>query len=116
MVVDDSKLIRQKIERECDPSLFQIAGSAADGADALSLFKLAMPNVVTMDLTMPNLDGIQCIEGLIELDPSVKILVISALNDKETGIEALEKGAMGFITKPFSGSDLQTALREIIED
>ena len=116
MVVDDSKLIRQKIERECDAGLFHVIGLAADGADALELFKVAMPNVVTMDLTLPNLDGIGCIEGLIKLDPNVRILVISALNDKETGIDALEKGAMGFITKPFSGGDLQIALREIIED
>lgn len=116
MIVDDSRLIRQKIERECDQSLFEVVGTAGNGAEALSLFQSLSPDVVTMDLTMPNLDGIGCIQGLIKLDSEVRILVISALNDKATGLEALEKGAMGFVTKPFTGRDLQEALRDIIED
>jgi len=74
------------------------------------------PDVVTMDLTMPNLDGIETIEQLVMLKPEVKILVVSALNDKATGMEALERGAMGFINKPFSESDIRSALATIIED
>ncbi|MCH2190125.1 MAG: response regulator [Gammaproteobacteria bacterium] len=116
MIVDDSRIIRQKIERECDQSIFNVVGSAINGEHAISLFKEISPDVVTMDLTMPNLDGIGCIKGLVKLDPSCKILVISALNDKATGMEALEAGAMGFVTKPFSALELQEALREIIED
>ncbi len=116
LIVDDSKLIRQKIERECDQNLFHIVGSAIDGSQALSLFFQQAIDVVTMDLTMPELDGIECIESLVRLDPDVKILVISALNDVATGMEALEKGAMGFVTKPFSGSELQSALCELVED
>lgn len=116
MIVDDSKLIRQKIERETDSKLFNIVADAANGAEAITLFKELSPDVVTMDLTMPTLDGIECINALVKIDNTVKILVISALSDKETGIEALEKGAMGFIVKPFSGNDLQSALRDIIED
>jgi len=116
MIVDDSSLIRQKIERECDHSMFKIVSSAVNGADAITKYKDSSPEVVTMDLTMPNLDGIECIKGLIDINPSCRILVISALNDKETGIEALEVGAMGFITKPFSTGELQEALREIISD
>jgi len=116
MIVDDSRMIRQKIERECDLSLFKVVGSAVNGAHAITLFEELRPDVVTMDLTMPNLDGIGCIKGLIKLDPKCKILVISALNDKATGIEALEVGAMGFVTKPFTATELQEALREIIAD
>lgn len=109
-------LIRKKIERECDQNQFKVVGSAEDGKAAIELFKQVSPDVVTMDLTMPNLDGIECIQGLVDLQPNVRILVISALNDKATGIKALEKGAMGFVTKPFSGQELQSALGEIIED
>ncbi|GAA6139152.1 response regulator [Arenicella sp. 4NH20-0111] len=116
MIVDDSMLIRKKIERECDQRQFNVVGTAEDGAAAISLFKKVSPDVVTMDLTMPHLDGIECIKGLVKLQPKVRILVISALNDKATGIKALEKGAMGFVTKPFSGQELQSALGEIIDD
>ncbi len=116
MIVDDSKLIRQRIAREYDADTFELIGTAENGADAIDLFEQSSPDVVTMDLTMPKLDGIDCIEQLISRDPSTKILVISALNDTSIGIEALEKGAMGFITKPFSGADLKAALKEIIDD
>lgn len=116
MIVDDSKLIRQRIEREYDAQTFELVGTAENGALALDMFERTKPDVVTMDLTMPCLDGIKCIEKLIERDPKIRILVISALNDKATGIEALEKGAMGFITKPFSSTDIRVALSDIIYD
>ncbi len=116
MIVDDSKLIRQRIAREYDATTFELVGTAKNGFDAIELFDRASPDVVTMDLTMPELDGIECIEQLIIREPSTKILVISALNDTAIGMEALEKGAMGFITKPFSGADLKIALNEIIDE
>ena len=116
MIVDDSKLIRQRIEREYDSSTFNLVGTAENGEVAISLFDQSHPDVVTMDLTMPELDGIECIERLVAKAPDIRILVVSALNDKATGMEALEKGAMGFITKPFSGADIKAALNEIIAD
>ena len=116
MIVDDSKLIRRKIAREYDSITFTLVGTAENGVEALKLFTRTRPDVVTMDLTMPELDGIACIEQLIERDPSIRILVVSALNDTATGIEAIEKGAMGFINKPFTSADIKMALNELIED
>jgi len=116
MIVDDSRLIRKKIERECDQNLFRVVASAGNGAEALELYRKTTPDAVTMDLTMPTLDGVACIRGLVEQNSEIKILVISALKDQATGMEALEEGAMGFVTKPFSGRELQFALQEIIED
>ncbi len=116
MIVDDSRLIRRKIGREYDSTTFSLVGMAENGVDALKLFARTRPDVVTMDLTMPELDGIACIEQLIARDPSIRILVVSALNDTATGIEAVEKGAMGFINKPFTSADIKAALTEIIND
>ena len=116
MIVDDSNLIRKKIEREFDQLKFELVASAANGVDAIEKFKELSPDVITMDITMPNLDGIECIEKLIELKPATKILVISALNDKATGMEALEKGAMGFINKPFTQQEIIEALETLIEE
>ncbi len=117
MIVDDSKLIRHKIARQSDQKLFDVVCSAANGEEAVDMLKQFNPDVVTMDLTMPMLDGIECIKQLVEIDDTVKILVISALNDKATGMEALEEGAMGFITKPFNENDLRIALMDmVIED
>ena len=116
MIVDDSKLIRKKIERECDRGEFKVVCSAENGEQAVSMFREFSPQVVTMDLTMPNIDGIGCIKQLVQMNNEVKILVISALNDKGIGIQALEEGAMGFITKPFTETHLKTALAHILED
>ena len=114
LIVDDSNIVRRKIERGRDSSLFNVVGSAGSGIEALEKFNNLDPDVVTMDLTMPQMDGIECISKLIEIKPSVKILVISALSDKLTGIEALERGANGFLCKPFDDGDLSGALQELV--
>jgi two-component system chemotaxis response regulator CheY len=116
MVVDDSMLIRKKIIREHDDNKFLLVGEASNGLEAVRLFKMHRPDVVTMDLTMPHLDGIQCIEQLMEIDPNVNVLVISALSDEDTGMEALEKGAKGFVNKPFTEEQITEALDIIIAD
>jgi len=116
MIVDDSNIIRRKIERCNDSKKFRVVAAAANGTEALELFKQTRPQVVTMDLTMPEMDGIACIQQLMALDAELRILVISALSDKATGIEALKKGARGFLCKPFTDEQLLEALTELTED
>jgi len=116
MIVDDSNIIRRKIERCKDSNKFTVVASAANGAEALALYDQYKPRVITMDLTMPEMDGIACIEQLIARDADLRILVISALSDKATGIQALKKGARGFLCKPFSDEQLLEALTELVED
>lgn len=115
MIVDDSNIIRSKITRISDSDKFDIVGSASDGIDAMAKFRRLRPKIVTMDLTMPHMDGIDCIKNLVEIDPEVLILVVSALSDEATGIEALERGAAGFLQKPFSENQLREALHELTE-
>lgn len=116
MIVDDSTIIRRKIERCNNSEKFQVVASAANGAEAVELFKQKKPQIVTMDLTMPEMDGIACIQQLMALEPDLRILVISALSDKATGIDALKKGARGFLCKPFTDEQLLEALTELTED
>lgn len=114
MIVDDSKIIRRKIERESHSDQFNVVALAENGLEAIEMFKTFKPQLVTMDITMPEMDGIRCVENLIKIDPSVRILIISALSDLATGIEALEKGARGFLCKPFAQDQLQGALEELM--
>ncbi|BFM06581.1 response regulator transcription factor [Halioxenophilus aromaticivorans] len=116
MVVDDSNIIRRKIERSQQGGLFDVVGTAGSGVEALALFGQVDPDVVTMDITMPQMDGIECITQLKARKPEVKILVVSALSDKATGIEALECGAQGFLCKPFDDVKLNGALKELVGD
>ena len=117
MVVDDSNIIRTRIARiAADPRLpkVEMVGQAKNGVEALTVAQWYKPEVVTMDLTMPEMDGITCIERLQRMDADIKILVVSALSDKTTAIAALKKGAQGFLHKPFSDEQLVMALLELI--
>jgi two-component system chemotaxis response regulator CheY len=91
-------------------------GAARNGLEALEMHALLHPTLVTMDLTMPAMDGAECVAKLVQRDPELRILVISALADKLTAIDALEKGASGFLCKPFSDRQLNDAMRKLIGD
>jgi two-component system chemotaxis response regulator CheY len=114
MVVDDSNVIRRRIERAHDLPFVEFVGSARNGREALEMHARTHPTIVTMDLTMPEMDGNECVEQLVQRDPDIRILVISALADKTTAIDALERGASGFLCKPFSDRQLNDALRKLI--
>ena len=115
LVVDDSNIVRRRIERANDLSDIEFVGAARNGVEALEMHSRLRPTLVTMDLTMPEMDGSDCVEKLVQRDPALRILVISALADKLTAIEALEKGASGFLCKPFTDQQLNDALRKLIE-
>jgi two-component system chemotaxis response regulator CheY len=116
MIVDDSNIMRRRIERSQQFDELELIGTAGNGVEAIELFKKADPDVVTMDLTMPQMDGIECISKLVELKPAIRILVISALADKATAVEAMEKGANGFLNKPFTDRQLNEAIAELIRE
>ncbi len=116
MVVDDSQIIRNQIERALHNGDFEFCGSAKDGEEAIQEFKALKPRVVTMDLTMPRMDGLQAIKEMVAIDPSVRILVVSALKDTDTCLEALELGAYGFLCKPFTDYALIEAVEELVSD
>lgn len=117
MIVDDSNIIRNKISRcGVESTDFKIVATARDGIDAIRKYNAFLPDLVTMDLTMPRMEGLECIEELISLNPELRILVVSALSDKATGIKALQLGAHGFLLKPFSDQELLEALRSLMED
>jgi len=132
LIVDDSNLIRTFIARIAAgnghapapelpgqpvlPGLpaLSIVGLARNGTEALELARQTLPEVVTLDITMPEMDGLQCLDQLTQIVPGARILMVSALSDKATAITALKKGAHGFLHKPFTEEDLVAALREVL--
>ncbi len=115
LVVDDSEIIRTQI-KQCFTYVFSEVYLAKNGIDALEKMHIVKPDVVTMDLTMPQMDGVECISKMIEIDPKVKILVVSALSDYVTCLESLKRGASGFLDKPFNEEELQEAISILLED
>lgn len=116
MIVDDSEVIRSKINKVLNTQDFEIVGTAQNGLEAIDQFETLKPRVVTMDITMPKMDGLETIQRMIASDPDIRILVVSALADKPTLIKAMTLGAYGFLCKPFSDADLTEAVEELIED
>lgn len=116
MIVDDSNVIRNRIERSMSQLQIEVVATAVNGEDAVEKFKKTKPNFVTMDLTMPNMDGLECIQELKALDPNINILVVSALSDRKTGLRALQYGARGFICKPFTDDQLIAALTKLMDN
>ncbi|HET9694346.1 MAG TPA: response regulator [Steroidobacteraceae bacterium] len=114
LIVDDSNVMRRRIERCQQLDRLEVVGLAANGVEAIELFQRTDPDVVTMDITMPCMDGIECVSRLVQMKPDVLILVVSALADKATAVEAMERGANGFLNKPFSDRQLNDALDELI--
>lgn len=114
MIVDDSNIMRRRIERSKQIERLEVVAYAANGREAVEMFSQTNPDVVTMDLTMPEMDGVECVEKLVQMRSDVLILVVSALADKATAVEAIEKGANGFLCKPFTDRQLNDALQELL--
>lgn len=113
LVVDDSDLIRRAIKRTIERSGDEIE-TASNGVDALRVVENFDPEVVTMDISMPEMDGLTCIEGILKRRPSAKIIVISALGDKPTAVEAVRRGAQGFLLKPFTAEALSFEINDLV--
>ncbi|MEM9305006.1 MAG: response regulator [Pseudomonadota bacterium] len=115
LIVDDSRIIRNRIQRAVRDYNLEVVGTAGNGKEAIQLVSTVDPQLVTMDLTMPEVDGIESIERILAINPGLLILVVSALADKATAIEAIKKGAHGFLCKPFTEEELTDALGLLIK-
>ena len=115
LIVDDSSIMRRTIEKNLGSYDLEIIGQAANGMEALKLVESERPDVITLDITMPEMDGIACLEGIIKIKPDTKVMIITALSDKLTGLIALDKGARGFMYKPVNASDLEKAFDKLLK-
>lgn len=114
LIVDDSNIMRRAIEKYLTDFNLELVGTAGDGEAALQLFKAHLPELVTLDITMPRMDGLACLDEIMRLRPETKVLVISALKDPSTGLQALRKGAKGFLAKPFSPEEIRSEFQQIL--
>lgn len=117
MVVDDSQVFRSRITRLAGDTRLgglRVVAQAENGRVAVALARQHRPDLVTMDLTMPEMDGPACLEVLRTVLPGARILVVSALGDRATALRALSRGAHGFLLKPFSDEQMVESLQELM--
>lgn len=114
MIVDDSSIIRQTIKKYISEEDLDIVGSAENGKIALELFQRTNPDIVTLDITMPEMDGLTLLKKMTKINNNVKVMIITALADKATGLKAMKFGAKSFITKPFTETILNENLKRLL--
>lgn len=115
LVVDDSLVVRNAITRAVAQGAIEEVVRAEDGERAVELFLEHQPELVTMDLTMPRVDGLEAISRILAIRPETSILVVSALNSHRAAVDALQRGACGFLTKPFTEREVSEALELLVD-
>lgn len=101
LLADDSFFVRTCLRKIIEEAGFEVVGEAGNGNEAVDFYTKTRPDVVTMDITMPEVNGLEAIKRIREIDPEARIVVISAMGLEPTLKEAFSSGARGFITKPF---------------
>jgi len=101
MVVDDSSLMRHKLNRILSEAGLNVIGEAENGKQAVEKVEELKPSLITLDIEMPEMDGLEALEPLVQASPETKVVMVSSLGDDDRIIESISSGAMDFITKPF---------------
>ncbi|MCU0859250.1 MAG: response regulator [Thermoplasmata archaeon] len=114
LVVDDSDFMRRVLKNILESGGHKVL-EARNADEALRLFKKEGADIVTMDIVMPETDGIETVKALKDADPKVRIIMISALGHQKTVMRALEAGAMDFIMKPFTADDVLESVNAVLQ-
>lgn len=114
LVVDDAAFMRMMIKDILGKNGFEIAGEAENGAVAVEKWKELRPDLTTMDITMPEMDGIAAVKEIKKIDPNARIIMCSAMGQQAMVIEAIQAGARDFIVKPFQPDRVIEAVRKAV--
>lgn len=113
LVVDDAKVIRMVIKRLLTQQGYEVVGEAGNGREALEKYKELKPDAVTMDIIMPEVDGIQGLKEILAFDKQAKVIMISAIDQRDSLTDAIRNGATDYVVKPFEDDRMVTALKNI---
>jgi len=114
LIVDDAAFMRLTLKKILEKNGFEIAGEAENGDVGVKKYKELKPDVVTMDITMPIMDGVQALKKIRTFDPDARIVMISAVGQKPFIYEAVMSGAKSFIVKPFEEKHLVKVLSQVL--
>lgn len=114
LIADDAAFMRMMIKDILLSNGYEIAGEANNGLKAVELYKREKPDIVMMDITMPEMDGITAVKEIRKQDPSAKIVMCSALGQQSMVMEAIQSGAKDFIVKPFQPDRVIEALKKVL--
>lgn len=114
LIVDDAAFMRMMLKDILTKNGFEVIGEAGNGAEALAKYQELTPDLVTMDITMPEMDGITAVKEIRQRDPKAKIVMCSAMGQQAMVIDAIQAGAKDFIVKPFQPERVVEAVRRAL--
>ena len=115
LICDDSMFMRQKIKQTLEDAGFEVVGEAGTGVEAVAKYQELTPDLVTMDVVMPEKGGVEAVQEIIQGDAEACILMCSAMGQKKMITDALQAGARDFLVKPFGNSQLLDAVERALQ-
>ncbi|MCX7912171.1 MAG: response regulator [Dehalococcoidales bacterium] len=113
MVVDDAMFMRKKCAQFLAQNGYEVV-EAANGLEAVNKYQQMKPDAVLLDITMPDMDGLQTLKEILKIDPGAKVSMCSAMGQQSMVIEALKSGACDFVVKPFDASRVLSAVKKMV--
>ncbi|MBU3176454.1 response regulator [Clostridium estertheticum] len=114
LIVDDAAFMRMMIKDILEKNGFEIVGEASNGLKGVELYKTEKPDIVTMDITMPEMDGIEAVKAIKAFDPAAKVIMCSAMGQQTMVMDAIRAGARDFIVKPFQSDRVLEAIKKVL--
>ena len=116
VIVDDTAFMRLRLKNIMESNGYEVIGEGMDGEQAIELYKQHKPSLVTMDITMPKMDGISAVKEILAYDAGAAIIMVSAMGQKALVMEALSAGAKDFVLKPFQPDRVSEALAKVNQE
>ena len=113
LIVDDAAFMRISIKNMLTKNGYEVVGEAENGAIGVDMYKDLKPDIVTMDITMPEMSGLEALKEITKQDPQAKIVMVSAMGQEAMVREAIVSGAKGFIVKPFKEEGIIAAIKKL---
>lgn len=116
LVTDDAAFMRMQLKDQLKKIGHEVIGEAENGQDAVEKFQELQPDLITMDITMPEMNGVEAVRAIKKLAPDAKIIMCSAMGQQGMVLEAIQAGAKDFIVKPFTAERIEEAVEKVIQN
>lgn len=113
LIVDDAIFMRMKLKDILEKNGYEVVGEAQNGYEAIEIYKTEKPDLVTMDITMPEMDGVTALKEIKKIDPQAKVIMCSAMGQQSMVMDAIQAGAIDFIVKPFDTDRVIKSLNKV---
>ncbi|MBH1940158.1 response regulator [Mobilitalea sibirica] len=114
LMVDDSRTSRKILRSILEDNGHQIIGEAVNGEDAVNKFKELNPDITTMDITMPVMDGLEALKNIMDIDKNAKVVMVTAAGQKSKMVDAVKYGAAEFLAKPFESAQIIEIINRVL--